>query len=359
MCYYLNMLNPETELIALAEATVNERAPAGWSVRASLSPSRAIDAILKVTSPTNETVEFGLEVKRLLTPAQVPEIDERFNKYKQKDGFRQGLVVAQYLSPSTRQSLTDAGLSYIDLAGNVSITSSSPAFFIFEKGLDKDPLRKPGRPKATLTGEPAARVVRTFLDYKKPWRIRDLMESSGASTGSVYRVVEYLESEAIVARDFRNQLVLADWQKLLRRWAEDYSFIETNEPSLWIAPRGIETLPALLAQTEPSEYCVTGSLAATTWAAYAPTRLVSLYAANPTELANQLGLRQTDAGANVLIAKPAFSVLTERTIVRNDGIRIAAAAQVAIDLLNGPGRAPAEAEHLLEWMGAHVDAWRI
>lgn len=352
------MLNPEAELIALAEATISERVPAGWSVQVSLSPSKSIDAILKVTSPANETVEFELEVKRLLTPAQVPAINERFNKFKQENESRQGLVVAQYLSPSTRQSLTDAGLSYIDLAGNVSVTSSSPTFFIFGKGLDKDPLRKPGRPKATLTGEPAARVVRTFLDYKKPWRIRDLVESSGASTGSVYRVVEYLESEAIVVRDDLNRLDVTDWQKLLRRWAEDYSFIETNEPSSWIAPRGIETLPTLLAQTEPSEYCVTGSLAAATWAAYAPTRLVSLYAANPTELANQLGLRQTDAGANVLIAKPAFSVLTERTIIREDGIRVAAAAQVAVDLLNGPGRAPAEAEHLLEWMGSHVDAWR-
>lgn len=352
------MPSPETALIALTETTISRRIPAGWRVQARPAQSRAIDAILKVTSPSEETVEFGLEMKRLLTPAQVPDINERLNTYRQEAGSRQGLVVAQYLSPSTRQALTDAGLSYIDLAGNVSVTSSSPTFFIFEKGLDKDPLRKPGRPKATLTGEPAARVVRTFLDFKEPWRIRDLVESSGASTGSVYRVVEYLESEAIVFRDDLNRLVVTDWHKLLRRWANDYSFIETNEPSSWIAPRGIETLPTLLAQIEPSEYCVTGSLAATTWAAYAPTRLVSLYAANPTELANQLGLRQTDAGANVLIAKPAFSVLTERAIIREDGIRIAAAAQVAVDLLNGPGRAPAEADHILEWMGAHVDAWR-
>ncbi|MEO5919448.1 MAG: hypothetical protein ABIQ17_07810 [Candidatus Limnocylindrales bacterium] len=41
-----------------------------------------------------------------------------------------------------------------------------------------------------------------------------------------------------------------------------------------------------------------------------------------------------------------------------EGIRYAALAQVAADLLTSPGRSPSQAEALIEWMKANEHAWR-
>ena len=40
------------------------------------------------------------------------------------------------------------------------------------------------------------------------------------------------------------------------------------------------------------------------------------------------------------------------------GYPVAAPPQVAADLLNGPGREPAEGEYLIEWMKANEEGWR-
>jgi hypothetical protein len=43
---------------------------------------------------------------------------------------------------------------------------------------------------------------------------------------------------------------------------------------------------------------------------------------------------------------------------QRDGIWYAAPSQVAADLLTSPGRGPAEAEELINWMRLNEEAWR-
>ena len=40
------------------------------------------------------------------------------------------------------------------------------------------------------------------------------------------------------------------------------------------------------------------------------------------------------------------------------GIFLAPLAQIAVDLLSGSGREPAEGEAILDWMEEHQDEWR-
>ena len=70
-----------------------------------------------------------------------------------------------------------------------------------------------------------------------------------------------------------------------------------------------------------------------------------------------LGLREVDSGANVLLAAPASEVVFDwsRDV---DGVHHAAPSQVAIDLLTGPGRSPAEGQALLDRIGNDEPAWR-
>lgn len=110
--------------------------------------------------------------------------------------------------------------------------------------------------------------------------------------------------------------------------------------------------------SDPESYAATGSVAAATWAPYAPARSVMTYATNTKQIAEQWGLRATEAGANVFLAEPAFPALMRGAIRRDDGLMIAGPAQVATDLLTGPGRAPNEAEKLIRWMVSNEHKWR-
>lgn len=299
-----------------------------------------------------------VEAKRLLEVRDVPRVAEHLTRTSDGRASSIGLVVSRYLTRSTRERLAEAGLSYADATGNLLLRADTPAVFISDRGADKDPWRGPGRPRGTLNGEPAAKVVRALLDIPGPWRVRDLVSRSEASTGSVYRVVEFLEAEALVVRDENRLITVPDWAALLRRWSKDYEFLRTNIVTQWIAPRGLDALLGAIRRSQVRDYAVTGSVAAATWAAYAPTRSAMVYTVDPEQAAAEWGLRATDTGANVLLAQPAYEVALERSIDREDGIRIAAPTQVAVDLLTGPGRAPAEAEELVDWMTRNEQLWQ-
>ncbi|MBW1871757.1 MAG: hypothetical protein JRJ19_06815 [Deltaproteobacteria bacterium] len=89
----------------------------------------------------------------------------------------------------------------------------------------------------------------------------------------------------------------------------------------------------------------------------AAVRLTTVFVKNIPASAVELGLREIDAGANVILAEPLDPVVFERTW-RKGGIVYAALSQVAADLMTSPGRGPAEADALMRWMGKHENDWR-
>jgi len=82
-----------------------------------------------------------------------------------------------------------------------------------------------------------------------------------------------------------------------------------------------------------------------------------IYVDNPKQFTESAGLRQVDTGANVLLATGKYDVVFDRA--KNfHGVMLAAPSQTAVDLLNGPGRSPAEAQALLDWMESNENQWR-
>lgn len=358
-----NLPNVITErmLLETVPRALQERLPAGWTVDApepTSGPDTGIDAFLDFSAPSGESVRVAIEMKSVVEPRNVIRLQERLETARNSDVWDIGLLAARYLSPPVRKRLINAGLSFVDATGNIYIRSDTPPVFIRDQGLDQDPWRGPGRPRGTLKGSPAAQVVRALIDTPGPWRIRDLIASAQASTGSVYRVVEFLESEDLLLRNSDATISVPDWASILRRWSTDYEFLTTNNVSRWIAPRGIDSVISAACNTDPASYAVTGSVAAATWASYAPARSLMAYTDSTTETVKRWGLRPTDTGANVLLAEPAYPSLTRNSLQREDGLSVAAPAQVAADLLTGPGRAPSEAEELIDWMVNHESDWR-
>jgi hypothetical protein len=367
--YFLNM-KPERsgeppssrELLDGAIRGLRERLPDRWDLTANQrdpSSGNGPEASVAIRSPDARVATLVVAVRRTLGSRDWLEVAERLERQVSDSDADGALVVARYISPGTRERLDARGISTFDAAGNVHIRSDDPGLFISSQGAKADPWRGPGRRRDTLRGEPAARVVRTLVDRRGPWRVRRLIEASGASTGSVYRVVELLEAEALITRD-GNEFVVPEWHRLLRRWAEDYAFQTTNRVSRWIAPRGLDDAMGRLVESGDPTYAVSGSVAAAAWEEYAPARSLWVYSASPGALADAIGLRRVDAGANVLIAEPAYAVAFDGvTTSGTDQLRRVAPAQAVADLLNGPGRAPSEGEHLMDWMERNERAWRL
>lgn len=350
----------EAEVMRRGAAILAERLPAGWAARlVTTVPDRRMDGVIEVMAPDGASATFVVEAKRTVEGRDIEALREQLARYAGTLPNPRGLVAARYLSPPVRARLTEENLSYIDTTGNLSIEMSSPGLFISDRGADRDPWRGPGRPRGTLKGEPAARIVRALADFTGAWTVRGLVDVARVSTGAAYRVVDYLEREGMATRQPDGQIVVQDWVRLLRRWGDDYGFVRDNQITRWIAPRGLSDLVRRIAGLEgQAPYAVSGTLAAAEWAAYAPPRLAMIYVADAEKMANLWGLRPVDAGANVMLAGPVFDVVFERSITNKEGVVLAAPTQVVVDLMTGPGRSPNEAEELLEWMKRNERSWR-
>ncbi|MER5419688.1 hypothetical protein [Streptosporangium roseum] len=340
-------------------AVLSGRLPTGWSIQ-SLSDKiggARYDALWEVTAPDGTTVTLVVEAKRLVERRDIATLHEQLKNFTLMIPGSRGVVVARYLSPPVRKQLSDAGLSYIDTTGNVHLNVPRPGLYVTDRGAERDPWRGPGRPRGTLKGAPAAKIVRALLDHDRSWTIRQLVDAADASTGSTYRVIEFLESENLATRNNAGAVAIPNWVALLRRWSEDYGFVRNSRVTRWLAPRG---LPNLVERGAGSavQYAVTGTLAAVEWASYAPARSAMIYTTDSEQAAQLWDLRPVDAGANVMLAEPLIDVVFTRTLQTASGLTVAAPTQVAVDLMTGPGRSPSEAEELIEWMIRNESSWR-
>lgn len=350
----------EQEILRLGARQIRDRLPKGWTSTLIQRPTdRQIDGAIEISAPDLKQATLILEAKRKIEGRTVEGLRRRLNHYTAEVPDSQAVVMAPYLSEPVRARLREAKLSYVDVTGNMRIELSRPGLFLADRGADKDPWRGPGRPRASLKGVPAARVVRALADFDKSWRMVDLVKVSGASTGAAYRVVEHLEREGLAARNNAGMVTVADWRRLLLEWSSDYGLVKNSRITRWIAPRGLPGLLERMSQdgTE-GKYAVTGTLVAAEWAEYAPASHAMIYVSNAAVAARAWGLHSTEAGANVLLAEPQYPVVFERTWVNRSNVVMAATSQVYVDLLTGPGRNPSEAERLLTWMERNEGAWR-
>jgi hypothetical protein len=359
---FRDMPTPETEtdLLRVFQDAVRERQPASWTLGA-LQPAGddGVDAVVRLRAPDRQQVTLLVEAKRLISTREVPLLVEPLRRAASARGSDAAIVpvlVARYLAPATRDRIAESGVGYVDATGNLRLTAERPALFLSDRGADRDPWRGPGRPRGTLQGPPAARVVRALADFAPPYTVPDLAQRASASTGATYRVIEFLEEEDLLTRQRYGPITDVRWRAMLERWSRDYGFAKSNTVQTYLEPRGLSALTERLVASD-FEYAVTGSLAAERVAPYAPARLATVYVRDLAGSAEALGLRRTDTGANVALATGKYDVTFDRTETV-DALRVAALSQVAVDLLDGPGRNPSEAAALLDWMEADESRWR-
>lgn len=361
----------ERALLAGLAASLNQRLPRAW--RARLEPVQAPmfagvrpDAILILDPPDGRPVGIGVETRLNFYPRDVytmssqlgglwPRSPRPAGRLGLQPDIASWLVLSRFLTLRSRELLAEAGFSYADATGNIRIESANPPLFIQLQGADTNP--KPAdQTLRSLRGSGSSRVVRGLLDFRPPYTLRDLAERAGLPLGTASRTINFLEDEGLVGRDGRGPISEVDWRRLLKRWARDYSLLETNRATFYLEPRGPQALRERLRSLTMS-YALTGSLAVPREARVAEAALAAVYVPNAQQAAIELGLRSIEGIGNVLLLEPPGEEPMQR--LRDvDGYQCVALSQVVVDLLTSPGRGPVEAEALMEWMTGNEDAWR-
>lgn len=357
----------ETTLLEDTVEAITTHLPETWRAQpepASTSGRPGPDLVMKIQAPDGREGLVFIEAKSRLDPKDVPSAVYQLRRYA--DRLRESdeespeiasLYAAPFVSRRTREVLTSLGMGYADSTGNLRLTLNRPGLFLSATGADRDP--EPGEPSMlrSLKGRGAGRAVCAFADFVPPYGIRELAVTTRTPAPTLSKVATFLEREAILEREkVRGRIAVLDWRKLLARWAEDYSFVKSNDTAAYLEPRGLNALVDKL-RTYSGSYALTGSLAAAPIAPVATPRLAVLYVGSVSQAAAALGLRRAETGGNVLLAQPFDPVVFDRTTVEQ-GLTYAALSQVAVDLMTGPGRSPAEGEALLNWMGENEDKWR-
>jgi Transcriptional regulator, AbiEi antitoxin, Type IV TA system len=266
------------------------------------------------------------------------------------------MVFTPWLSPRTQELLRSDEINYLDLTGNGYLRLENPTVYVETHGALKDPSPRP-RGKARLQGPKAGRLVRTLLDVRPPYGVRDLAEAIQLTPGYVSRLLEALDSEALVQRSPRGLVTEVDVPQLLRHWAASYDVFQTNETTAYLAPQGAASIVPALASVQ-QKVVVSGSFAAARLAPVAAPALLLVYTNDPPSVAETLRLLPTKSGANVVLMRPFDPVVYDRTS-QEVGVAYVSPSQAAADCLTGNGRMPAEGQALLEWMTANEARWQL
>ena len=361
-----NIAEQETELIDAAVAWLRDYLPPGWTAERSerqivgpnsSQPSR-VDAVVDLRG-SNATATFAVEAKRSFAPRDVERLLPGLSHtLRSLAGNVPLLVVTPWLSARTQELLRDEGINYIDLTGNAYIRLDFPAVFIRTTGAPRNP-EPPAREVARLRGPKAGRLVRTLIDVRPPYGVREFAEATELTAGYVSRLLDALDRDALVDRSRKGEVVAVDYAALVRRWVETYDVLKSNEGRRFIAPDGAaKALERLRDVAANGAIAVTGSFAAVRLAPVAAPALLLVYVENVSTVVDGLNLLPADEGANVVLLRPFDQVVWERDN-RDDGITYVAPSQAAADCLTGTGRMPSEGEALLEWMTENEDRWRV
>lgn len=347
--------------LSAVQSILSETLPSNWQLtlrdqfinpNQTGSPFRS-DAVIEISSPKGEFALVLVEVKNSIYPRDIQSGADNLRKVSDLPI----LIVAPYIPPSTRDWLSERNFNYGDSTGNLRLSLENPTVFVQADGAQANPWRD-DKPLISLKGPGAATAVRALLDKRPPFGIREIASQGGASLGTLSRVVDLLHRDALLERKERGPILRVDWEGVIRRWAEDYSFLTSNRNVLrCIEPRGARNALNLVREVTV-RYAVTGSLAAAEVAPIQAT-LAQFYVQDVGMFVNEVGLRVVEPGvsSNVVVAQPLSNVVFKNTW-DVEGITYVALPQAAVDLISSPGRGASEAEDLFTYMRGNEDAWR-
>ena len=303
------------------------------------------DLLVTTTWPDGDLL-LVVEVKTVGYPRLAREAIQQLRRYRTAIPGAYGILGAPYISPQTAEICTQAGVGFVDLAGNCLLSFGTVY------------IRQAGRPNPfahrrelrSLYSPKAERVLRVLLSQPGAvWKLKELAAEADVSLGQAYNVKERLaDSEWI--RGKPGGLRLSEPEKLLREWAEQYDFRRNRVRDFyWMGSAAeIEAELARVGAREGIHYALTGFSGAARLAPFVRYQRAAAYVQDSIDsLARELGAKEVSSGANLsLIETYDDGVFYGARDIEGD--RVASPIQLYLDLNAVRGRGEDAAQALLE-----------
>jgi hypothetical protein len=256
-----------------------------------------------------------------------------------------GLVAAPYMGPQSRRLCREAGVGYLDLAGN--------AFLQFDSiYVDRQSAEKPRRERARLRrlfAPRSARIARVLLEHPDdPWTLTHLAREASVSLRTAHLVVAALAEKAFVDRP-RGSIRLTKPGNLLDLWSESYRLDQHQERTFYSFmrdPKGLARQLAEHASRLGLQAALTLHSGAALIAPFVRSADVHAYVlGDPDRLVEALDLRPVDAGGTVHLLTPNDEGVLYGT-QRIEQIPVVCSTQLYLDLVNFPARGREQAAEL-------------
>jgi hypothetical protein len=257
-----------------------------------------------------------------------------------------GILAAPFISEASAKICDEAGIGYIDLAGNARL--SFDKVFVERRVTDQNPYRR--KELHSLFSARATRVLRILLTGPlRTWKVQELAQSAKVSFGWVSQVRKQLIAQEWATAN-ETGLRITKPSALLEAWAskdEWKSRTTIRQYSLLLVdPR--EIAAKVRDVLGDSRYAFTQWLAGWLRHPYTIPPIVTAYVEefpDEKELERKLLARRVDNGARLWLVKPRDEgVFTPAQVV--DGFTLAPDVQIYLDLLKVGLRGKEQAEEL-------------
>jgi hypothetical protein len=318
-----------------------------------------VDAVIMVQ--INDTsIVLVAEIKRQVFPRDVREIYWQLNRSFAgkfgRDGEREYIpfIMADAISPGARDDMRRDGIGYFEGGGSLFIPSKA-AYLLIDK-----PMEKGGQAKAMTTVFEGQRAMVLHAIWEaqagEPWfSVKEIVESSGASAGTVSETLNELERREwvdAVGSGPSKLRRLSDPSGLLDEWK---AYQLTQKPPkmtrYYIPSAKLDEIVSQLASA-PFDYEITGEVAGQKYAPYLTKVSTLVCRHNPGLFLDGF---LTKLKAKLVTEGWNFGLFTAGNTIRQlrfrqtiDGVQYASPLQTYLDLLQGPGRSKDLAEHLRE-----------
>jgi hypothetical protein len=257
-----------------------------------------------------------------------------------------GIIAAPYLGPRSQEICKEAGLGYLDLAGNCRLVFGP--VFIERKGYPNPSTER--RTLRTLFAPRASRILRVLLeDPKRGWQVQAMAKQAKVSIGLAFKVKQRLLDLEYI-REEEKELRLTRPEDLLRDWSVNYSYRKSSALDCFSPGDPPEAEQAL------TSYCrkrrITYAFALFSGAArVAPfaryTRGFAYVVSDASEVARGLGWKSVPTGANFTLLTPYDEglLIGAREV---SGETVVTDIQLYLDLTSFTGRGEEAATFILE-----------
>lgn len=287
-----------------------------------------------------------VETKTITEPRLIRGAIQQLQTYLSGLTKSYGVVASPYISPRAADICKEAGIGYVDLAGNCRLAFGQ--VFIERQGFPNPKIER--RPLRTLFAPKASRVLRVLLeDVKRSWQVQAMARQARVSLGLAFKVKQRL-LDLEYGREEDNGLRLLRPEELLRQWAANYSYTKSNALDCF----AIGDPPAL--EQALSEYCrqhgityaftlFSGAARVAPFARY--SRGCTFAVSEAPRLARELGWKPVPSGANFTILTPYDEGLLYGARQVNGDV-VVSDVQLYLDLAFSKGRGEEAAAFILE-----------